>query len=72
MQGERTHINANELTGRHTDDNGTDNFTLTYDSNGNLTDDGNVYAYIYDAWNRLVEINERLTISLNPVADVPV
>ena len=29
--------------------------TLTYDDNGNLTDDG-IFEYVYDAWNRLVEV----------------
>ncbi len=28
---------------------------MTYDNNGNLTVDG-VYTYVYDAWNRLVEV----------------
>ena len=30
----------------------------TYDNAGNLTDDG-VYKYVYDAWNRLVEVTRR-------------
>lgn len=64
---DRTHNVANELTGRDTDDNGTDNYTLTFDGNGNTTDDGNAYDYVYDAWNRLVEINEDGTS--NPVAN---
>jgi len=29
--------------------------TVSYDKNGNLTDDG-VYKYAYDAWNRLVKV----------------
>ena len=33
---DRTHNDANELTARDTDDNGTDDFTLTYDKVGNL------------------------------------
>jgi hypothetical protein len=28
---------------------------LSYDNNGNLTDDG-ILAYVYDAWNRLVQV----------------
>ena len=37
-----------------------DNFSsnvmsLTYDNNGNLTDDG-LYKYVYDAWNRLRKV----------------
>ena len=33
--------------------------TLTHDHNGNLTDDG-IHEYIYDAWNRLVEVTRRV------------
>jgi hypothetical protein len=49
---DRTHNAVNELTGRDTDDNGTDNFTLTYDELGNLTDDGENYTYKWDAFGR--------------------
>ena len=30
--------------------------TPTYDSNGNLTTDENNYRFVYDAWNRLVQV----------------
>ncbi len=30
--------------------------SLSYDNNGNLTDDG-LLKYVYDAWNRLVKVN---------------
>ena len=30
--------------------------TPTYDNNGNLTKDENGYRFVYDAWNRLVQI----------------
>jgi YD repeat-containing protein len=33
--------------------------SLSYDDNGNLTDDG-VFKYVYDAWNRLVEVTRRV------------
>ena len=33
--------------------------SLSYDHNGNLTDDG-IHKYIYDAWNRLVEVTRRV------------
>ncbi|MCG3129272.1 MAG: hypothetical protein CHACPFDD_04193 [Phycisphaerae bacterium] len=32
--------------------------TLTYDDNGNLTDDG-IFKFVYDAWNRLVKVQRR-------------
>jgi RHS repeat-associated protein len=32
--------------------------TLGYDAAGNLTDDG-VYQYVYDAWNRLVQVKRK-------------
>ncbi|MFM9994163.1 MAG: tyrosine-type recombinase/integrase [Phycisphaerales bacterium] len=53
LDEDRTHNVANELTGRDTDDNGSDNYTLTYDANGNLTDDGKDYEYVYDAFGRV-------------------
>jgi YD repeat-containing protein len=33
--------------------------SLSYDNNGNLTDDA-VYKFVYDAWNRLVETKRRV------------
>jgi YD repeat-containing protein len=35
--------------------------TLAYDAAGNLTDDGETYAYEYDAWYRLRKIKDRGT-----------
>ncbi|MCG3125531.1 MAG: hypothetical protein CHACPFDD_00355 [Phycisphaerae bacterium] len=32
--------------------------SLTYDDNGNLTDDG-IFKFAYDAWNRLVSVKSR-------------
>jgi RHS repeat-associated protein len=55
---DRTHNVVNELTGRDTDDNGSDDYTLTYDTVGNLTDDGQSYEYVYDAFGRLVEVQK--------------
>ena len=40
------------------DDFNSNQTSLTYDNAGNLTDDG-VYKYVYDAWNRLVEVTRR-------------
>ncbi len=56
---DRTHNTVNELTGRDTDDNGTDNFTLVYDAVGNLTDDGESYEYVYDPFGRLRKVNNQ-------------
>ncbi len=35
--------------------------TVSYDANGNLTADGSGNGYVYDAWNRLVAINNGST-----------
>ncbi len=61
---DRTHNVVNELTARDTDDNGTDNYTLTYDGVGNLTDDGNEYEYVYDVWGRLRKVLNTSTQAL--------
>jgi hypothetical protein len=37
---------------------GSNTFSLTYDNNGNLTDDG-IFAFVYDAWNRLVKAKHK-------------
>ena len=55
---DRTHNSVNELIGRDTDDNGTDNFTPTYDKTGNLVDDDEHYEYVYDVFGRLVEVQK--------------
>jgi RHS repeat-associated protein len=56
---DRTHNEVNELTGRDTDDNGSDDHTLVYDEAGNLTDDGESYKYDYDVWYRLRKVNKQ-------------
>lgn len=62
--------NANQVTERYTGnfDNGTPipNPAYTYDPNGNLAYDEE-YVYQYDAWNRLIQVNEEGT--LPPAAD---
>ncbi len=58
----RSHNAANELTARDTDDStGTtsNNYTLTYNAVGNLTDDGEHYKYEYDAFGRLRTVKTR-------------
>jgi len=49
----RTHNAVNELSARNTNSSGGDEFTLTYDANGNLTDDGEDYEYGWDPFGRL-------------------
>ncbi|KAA3635353.1 MAG: hypothetical protein DWP92_11195 [Armatimonadetes bacterium] len=61
---DRTHNKANELTARDTDDNGTDDFTLTFDALGNLTDDAESYEYEYDGFGRLRKIKDASDSSL--------
>ncbi|MDQ7014625.1 MAG: RHS repeat-associated core domain-containing protein [Planctomycetota bacterium] len=59
LDDDQTFNVVNELTARDTDNNGTDNYTLTYDAAGNLTDDGKDYEFIYDAFGRLVEVQNQ-------------
>ena len=49
-------IRANGATTDSTYNSSNENTAYTYDHNGNLTDDG-TYTYVYDAWNRLVEVS---------------
>ena len=63
---DRTHNDVNELTFRDTDDNGTNDFTLTSDKLGNLTDDGEHWKYTYDPFGRLRKIDKR-PFSPNPL-----
>jgi hypothetical protein len=60
----RTHNAVNELTARDTDSNATNNFTLTYDAAGNLSDDGEHYEYEYDAFYRLRKVKNTSTQAL--------
>ncbi|HEY7154842.1 MAG TPA: RHS repeat-associated core domain-containing protein, partial [Gemmataceae bacterium] len=48
---DRTHNQQNEITSM------SGAGTVSYDANGNLTADGSGNSYVYDAWNRLVAIN---------------
>jgi len=52
----RTHNAVNELSARNTDSAGGNEFTLTYDAVGNLTDDGEDYEYEWDAFGRLRKV----------------
>ncbi|MCH8151435.1 MAG: RHS repeat-associated core domain-containing protein [Planctomycetes bacterium] len=55
---DRTHNDVNELTARDTDDDGTNDFTLTSDKLGNLTDDGEHWEYVYDPFGRLRQVKK--------------
>ncbi len=55
----RTHNAVNELETRDTDSNASVNFTLAYDAAGNMTDDGEDYEYVYDAFYRLRQVNNQ-------------
>ena len=59
MDDSRTHNAANELTGRDTDRSGVDNYALTYDAAGNLTNDGQTYKFEYDAFGRLRKLKDQ-------------
>ena len=51
---------TNVLTDRDKNIGGDSDFnSLTYDAAGNLTDNIESYEYIYDAWNRLVEVEDQ-------------
>ncbi len=47
---------VNELTARDIDTSGGNDYTLTYDAVGNLTNDGEDFKYVYDAFGRLVTV----------------
>ena len=59
---DRTHNAVNELTARDTDDNGTNDYSLTYDAVGNLTDDDEEYEYVYDPFGRLREVKNQSSV----------
>jgi RHS repeat-associated protein len=59
LQDDRTHNVVNELTARDTDNDDTNDYTLTYDDVGNLIDDGEHYEYVYDPFGRLRKILDR-------------
>src|SRR5439155_11587138 len=54
----RDHNRQNQITN-------VDGSPLAYDNNGNTTTDDKGQAYVYDAWNRLVHVQDR---NGNPIA----
>ena len=60
----RTHNDVNELTARDIDNDSTDDYTLTYDAVGNLTDDGESYEYEWDPFGRLRKVKKTSDQSL--------
>jgi YD repeat-containing protein len=67
-QMDGTFNTVNEWTGRdlNTDASGgyEATYTLTYDANGNIDDDEQNYEYVYDAFNRLVEVENQSSASV--------
>lgn len=63
----RTHDLVNQLNARNMDSAGGDEFSLTYDGVGNLTDDGEAYEYVYDVWGRLRQVKN--TSNQNLIAE---
>jgi YD repeat-containing protein len=63
FQEDRTHNVVNELTNRDQDTNATagyeNAYDLTYDTAGNLTNDGKDYTYVWDAFGRLRYVKTR-------------
>ena len=66
---DRTHNEVNELTAQDTDDDGTDDYTLTFDDAGHLTDDEQAYQYEYDAYGRLRKVRNQDTPTPQLVAE---
>ena len=56
---DRTHNDFNELTARDIDNDSTDEWTLTYDKVGNLTDDGDSFEFVWDAFGRLRKLKNQ-------------
>src|SRR6185295_11741981 len=59
LNDHRTHDVVNQLSARDTDNNGSNNYTQTHDSPGDLTDDGKDYKYEYDAFLRLRKVKSQ-------------
>ena len=55
----RTHNNPNELTAQDTDSNSSNNYTLTYNKLGQMTDNNRYDKLKYDGFGRLVKINNQ-------------
>jgi len=60
----RTHSLANEILTRDIDSDTSVDYTLAHDAVGNLTDDGQIWKYKYDAFGRLRELRKRSDDSL--------
>jgi RHS repeat-associated protein len=54
-----TFSKANDLTARDIDTSGGNNYTLAYDSKFGITDDGQSYKYVWDAFGRLVTVKNQ-------------
>jgi len=56
LNDDRTHNDVNELTARDVDDDSSDDYTLSYNAAGCMTDDEENYKYVWDAFLRLREV----------------
>ncbi len=59
VEDARIHNQVNELETRNTNNSGGVEHTLVYTAAGQLSDDGEFYEYVYDAWGRLVKIKNQ-------------
>lgn len=64
LDEDRSHNDVNEIVARDIDGDSTDDFTLVYDAVGQLTDDGEEYKYVWDAFGRMRKILDRSDDSL--------
>lgn len=60
----RVHNAVNELQSRDTNSSSPAEYSLTYDAAGNMTDDGELYTYEWDAFYRLRKVRNRGDASL--------
>ncbi|MCC7014855.1 MAG: hypothetical protein IT454_19995 [Planctomycetes bacterium] len=60
----RAHNAVNELTSRDTNSTSPAEYNFTYDAAGNMTDDGELYTYEWDAFYRLRKVRNRGDASL--------
>jgi RHS repeat-associated protein len=59
MDDTRAYNVVNELSTRDTDSNASVNYTLVHDAAGQLTDDGQSYKYVWDAFGRLMTVKNQ-------------
>lgn len=60
----RTHNTVNEILTRDKESNSSVDYTLTHDAVGNLTDDGQTWKYVYDAFGRLTALKNQSSTTI--------